>query len=80
VKERLSAIATPTLILHGGRDRVCPRENVDLVKTRLGTTHVRTRIFHGSAHMLAADLERDDVAREVVRFVEERAEAERAGA
>jgi carboxylesterase len=75
VKDRLASISVPTLILHGGRDRVCPQTNVERVKSAIGAKDVRSRIFPESAHMLAADLERDDVAREVVAFIEEQAKA-----
>jgi carboxylesterase len=69
VHPRLSSITAPTLLLHGGKDRLCPPGNVERVKTAIGARSIETRVFPESAHMVAADVERDEVAREVVRFV-----------
>jgi carboxylesterase len=70
VRDRLREIECPTLILHGARDRVCPKTNVALVASALGTRDVRTRIYAKSAHLIAADHDRDDVAGTVTSFVE----------
>jgi carboxylesterase len=69
VRERLGAITCPTLILHGGRDRLCPSSNVALAAAGLGTSDVRTRIYARSGHLIAADLDRADVAATVASFV-----------
>lgn len=69
VRPRLAEIACPTLILHGARDRVCPPANVALVAEALGTREVRTRIYEKSAHLIAADHDRHDVADTVASFV-----------
>ena len=70
VESKLSSIVCPTLILHGGKDRVCPSANAKLVASKLGSIDVTTRVFPKSGHLVAADLERHDVAAEVIRFVE----------
>lgn len=70
VEQKLRAIECPTLILHGARDRVCPAENAKAVAAAIGAKDVTTRIFPRSGHLVAADLERAEVAAEVVRFVE----------
>lgn len=70
VRPRLGLIECPTLILHGARDRVCPPSNVALVAAALGTREVRTRIYAKSAHLVAADEDRADVADAVASFVE----------
>lgn len=69
VEGRLRDIVCPTLVLHGARDRVCPPENAKRVAAALGTKDVTTRIFSKSGHLVAADVERDDVAAEVLRFM-----------
>ena len=69
VAERVARIACPTLILHGRRDRVCPWRNAVWLADHLGTRDVSVRIFEKSAHVLAWDGERDEVAREVLRFL-----------
>lgn len=70
VDAKLASIATPTLVLHGAKDRVCPATNAKLVASKLGAIDVTTRVFPKSGHLIAADLERDDVAAEVIRFIE----------
>lgn len=70
VEAKLSSIVCPTLILHGAKDRVCPASNARLVASKLGAIDVTTRIFPKSGHLVAADMEREDVAGEVIRFVE----------
>jgi carboxylesterase len=69
VRPRLGEIACPTLILHGALDRVCPAGNVALVADALGTREIQTRIFPRSAHLVATDHDRFDVADAVVGFV-----------
>lgn len=69
VRGLLDRIACPTLVLHGGRDLVCPKGNAKLVADALGAHVVKTRIFAESGHMICADHERDDVGREVADFV-----------
>jgi len=69
VETKLGGIVCPTLILHGAKDRVCPVSNAKHVASKLGAIDVTTRIFPKSGHLVAADLERDDVAAEVIRFV-----------
>lgn len=70
VEAKLGTIVCPTLILHGAKDRVCPATNAKLVASKLGAVDVTTRIFPKSGHLVAADLEREDVAAEVIRFIE----------
>jgi carboxylesterase len=70
-RERLGDIDVPTLVLHGGRDRVCPETNVELVRRGLGSRDVRTKVFPKSAHLVAADLDRDEVSACVAGWIEE---------
>ncbi len=70
VRERLGLVECPSLILHGGRDRVCPPSNVERVAEALGTSEVRTRIYARSGHLIAADHDRAEVASTVASFVE----------
>ncbi len=62
-------IEAPTLILHGRRDRVCHWNNAPWLAQRIGARDTNVRIFERSAHVLACDGERDEVAAEVLRFV-----------
>ena len=69
VRAVVPRIACPTLILHGKRDRVCSWKNATWLAAHVGARDVGVRIFEKSAHVLACDGERDEVAREVVVFV-----------
>lgn len=69
VRERLSEVRCPTLILHGARDRVCPVSNAWRVAEQLGTSDCRVVIFPRSHHILTRDLERPRVRAEIQAFV-----------
>jgi carboxylesterase len=69
VRERVGRIECPTLVLHGRRDRVCPWKNAVWLARHVGARDVSVRLFEKSAHVLAWDGERDEVAGEVVRFL-----------
>lgn len=66
----LGDVRCPVLALHGARDRVCsPRATRELERA-LGTRDVRVRIYAKSGHMLALDFDREEVAADVVRFLD----------
>jgi carboxylesterase len=69
VRRVVGRIACPTLVLHGRRDLVCSWRNATWLADRIGALDVRVRIFEQSAHVLACDGEREEVAREVVAFL-----------
>ncbi len=69
VRAVVGRVRCPTLILHGRRDIVCSWRNATWMARRLGTHDVRVRIFERSAHVIACDLERDEVADETVSFL-----------
>jgi esterase/lipase len=72
VKRVVGRIACPALVLHGKRDRVCPWKNAAWLAARLldgSCPDVSVRLFERSAHVLACDGERAEVAREIVSFV-----------
>lgn len=68
LRDRLSQVRCPTLILHGARDRVCPVQNAWRVASLLGTRDVRVVILPRSQHIITRDVERRDVARELREF------------
>lgn len=68
MRERLSQVRCPTLIIHGALDRVCPVDNAWRVAGLLGTTDVRVVILPRSHHIVTRDVERGDVARELREF------------
>jgi carboxylesterase len=69
VRPLVARIDYPTLILHGRRDHVCSWKNAGWVASHVGTRDVTVRIFERSAHVLACDGEREQVADEVARFM-----------
>jgi carboxylesterase len=69
VRAAVGRITCPALILHGRRDHVCSWRNARWLAEHIGSRDVSVRIFERSAHVLACDGERAEVAREVVAFV-----------
>jgi carboxylesterase len=70
VRAVVGQITCPTLILHGRRDRVCPWQNAAWLADHIGSKDVSVRIFERSAHVIASDFEREEVAREVCAFLD----------
>jgi len=69
VRALVPRVTCPALILHGRKDLVCHWKNAPWLERHLGSKDVTVRIFEESGHVLACDGEREEVAREVVRFV-----------
>lgn len=69
VRAGVGQIDRPTLVLHGRRDAVCKWTNALWLADHIGTRDVSVRIFEHSAHVLACDSERAEVAREVIAFL-----------
>ena len=70
VRALVPEITCPTLILHGAKDHVCPRKNAAWVADHVGSRDVTVRIYERSAHIVAADFDRDAVASDVVGFLQ----------
>jgi len=82
VQRVVGGIQCPTLVLHGRRDGVCSWRNAGWLAGHLGTREVSVSIYERSAHVLAWDGERQAVARDLVQFLDRRAQvagADRAG-
>jgi carboxylesterase len=69
VREVVREITCPTLVLHGRRDLVCSWKNAAWLAKHIGSHDVSVRIFERSAHVLACDGERHEVALEVLAFL-----------
>jgi carboxylesterase len=69
VRGLVSRVECPTLVLHGRRDIVCSWKNATWLAEHIGSRDVGVRIFEKSAHVIACDGERDEVAREVVGWL-----------
>ncbi len=65
----LPAIPVPVLALHGAQDHTAPVGGSERIVARV--PRGRMQLFPRSYHLLAADVERADVADAVIRFIEE---------
>ena len=70
VAARLASVRCPILALHGARDRVCSPAASHALVDLVGTRDVRVRTYARSGHMLALDFDREEVADDVIRFLE----------
>jgi carboxylesterase len=69
VRREVSRIACPTLVLHGKNDRVCPPSNARWLASHVGAKDVTVRVYAESGHVIAADVDKDRVADDVLRFL-----------
>jgi carboxylesterase len=75
VDAALPRIVAPVLVLHGKRDHTAPVACAERIAERARA--VRTLILPRSYHLIAADVERDIVAAEVIAFLRAHARTER---
>jgi len=68
IESELGRIANPILMLHGAGDKVAPRKNIDLVRSRVKSDIFEVVVFPRSRHVITLDYEKDDVARAAVEF------------
>ncbi len=73
VDGELASITQPVLVLHARHDHTAPVACAARIADK--TRAVRTRILPRSYHLIAADVERDVVAAEVIDFVRRHADA-----
>lgn len=64
----LSAITTPTIILHSKEDDTAAIGNANLVEQRIGARNVRKVVLDNCYHMITIDNERETVANEMIAF------------
>ena len=70
VRREVERIVCPTLVLHGQRDLVCRPSNARWLADHVGAKDVTVRVYANSGHVVAADFDKDAVARDVVRFLD----------
>jgi len=71
VKPKLAQITQPALVMHAKRDHTCPiRKNVDYVMKHLASPEKRAIELDESYHVITVDSEKENVANEVIEFVE----------
>jgi carboxylesterase len=69
VRGKVARIECPTLVLHGRRDHVCSWRNAEWLAAHVASKDVTVRVYDRSAHVVAADVDRDAVAEEVIAFL-----------
>ena len=70
VENRLSAIAVPTLIVHGAKDNVVPPSTADRLFEGLGTLNKRVGILPKSGHSVTRDFDRDALRLNIVDHIQ----------
>jgi carboxylesterase len=70
VERELPAVRTPSLLLQGRRDRTVPVQNATFILDRLGATDKHLIWFERSGHAVTVDLERDQLNRTVLRWLD----------
>lgn len=70
VERELPTIRVPTLLLQGRRDRTVPVQNAPFILDRLGTPDKQLIWFERSGHAVTVDLERDQLHRTVLGWLE----------
>ncbi len=70
VERELPSIRVPTLLLYGRRDRTVPVQNAAFILDRLGAADKQLIWFERSGHAVTVDLEREEVNRTVLRWLE----------
>lgn len=70
VRDELPDVRCPTLIVHGARDRVCPRSNARRVALRLGTPDPIVVMLPRSRHIVTRDFDKQQTERELRTFFE----------
>jgi carboxylesterase len=69
LRGELAKVTCPVFIGHGKKDLVCRPRGSKLLAEKVGSKDVTLRFYGKSAHVIAADVEREAVARDVVAFV-----------
>ncbi len=70
VRRELEQVTQPVLALHGRHDHTVPLTNLGVLRRRLGSRTVETRVLENSWHVITIDHDRDEVARLAGDFLE----------
>ena len=68
VKQSIAQVTAPAIIIHAEEDDVASPGNAHYVAAHIGSKSVETIILHNSYHMITVDNDREQVARETIRF------------
>ena len=64
----LPGVATPALVIAGGRDHTVRLSGSRRIASRIGSAPARLLVLEDSFHLVGIDVERDLLADEVARF------------
>jgi carboxylesterase len=70
VLRELARVTQPVLVLHGRHDHAAPVSNLPLLQRRLGSALVEGHVLEHSWHVVTEDVERDEVARLTIAFLD----------
>ncbi|HKA43988.1 MAG TPA: alpha/beta fold hydrolase [Burkholderiales bacterium] len=65
---RLHRVVCPVLLVQAAEDDITGPENSAFIHRKIGSTHKKILLLSNSYHIVTADLEREKVAQEIVRF------------
>ena len=71
VKQSLHKVTAPAIIIHAVEDDVASPRNPQYIAAHLGSKRIETIMLHNSYHMITVDNDREQVARETIRFFKE---------
>jgi carboxylesterase len=69
LRGEVARITCPTLIVHGARDLVCRPRAATWLRDHIGARDVTLRTYANSGHVVAADFDKEEVARDVIDFL-----------
>lgn len=71
VKRNLYKVTAPALIIHAEQDDVSSLRSADYVMDHIGSDHTVKIVLHDSYHMITLDNDRERVAAETVKFLDD---------
>ncbi len=73
VKKSLPHVNAPAIIFHAVEDEVASPRSAHHIARHIGSSTVETVMLHNSYHMITVDNDREQVARDTLRFLDKRA-------
>jgi carboxylesterase len=68
VRQELKHLTLPTIVIHSMLDETVPYGNLDYIKAILASDDVKTVQLKKSNHIITVDYEKDEVAKQLIRF------------
>jgi carboxylesterase len=71
VKKSLPRITAPAIVIHAVEDEVASPRSASYIAENIGSKIVESVMLHNSYHMITVDNDREQVAADTIRFLEE---------